>query len=183
MTTREMELASEGDQELWTIWECLVNGQWHRIAYKEYFPMRNEVCAISKLVLRGTRIVVPTILREHVLELAHEGHPGIMYIHTDNGRQFTSQHFKDFMLENGITHHRTTPLWSQANGEEERQNRSIMKRVRIAQAEGRDWRSELDKFLIMYSTVHTIMGVSPSELLFGRKIRTKLPELTTMSMT
>ena len=183
MTTREMELASEGDQELWTIWECLVNGQWHRIAYKEYFPMRNEVCAISKLVLRGTRIVVPTILREHVLELAHEGHPGIMYIHTDKGRQFTSQHFKDFMLENGITHHRTTPLWSQANGEEERQNRSIMKRVRIAQAEGRDWRSELDKFLIMYSTVHTIMGVSPSELLFGRKIRTKLPELTTMSMT
>ena len=125
---------------------------------------------------------MPTILRKHVLELAHEGNPGIMSIHTDNGRQFTSQHFKDFMLENGITHHRTTPLWSQANGEVERQNRSIMKRVRIAQAEGRDWRSELDKFLIMYrSTVHTITGVS--QLLFGRKIRTKLPELTTMSMT
>ena len=53
-----------------------------------------------------------------------------------------------------------------------------MKRVRIAQAEGRDWRSELDKFLIMYrSTAHTIMGVSLSELLFGRKIGTKLPKL------
>jgi transposase InsO family protein len=60
-------------------------------------------------------------------------------IHTDNGRQFTSQHFKDFMLENGITHHRTTPLWPQANGEVERQNRSIMKQVRIAQAEGHEW--------------------------------------------
>ena len=60
-------------------------------------------------------------------------------IHTDNGRQFTSQHFKDFMLENGITHQRTTPLWPQANGEVERQNRSIMKQVRIAQAEGHEW--------------------------------------------
>ena len=43
-------------------------------------PIRNELCAIGKLVLRGTRIVVPTILREHVLELAHEGHPGIVSI-------------------------------------------------------------------------------------------------------
>ena len=29
----------------------------------------------------------------------------------------------------------TTPLWPQANGEIERQNRSILKRLRIAQAE------------------------------------------------
>ena len=60
-------------------------------------------------------------------------------IHTDNGRQFTSQHFKDFMLENRITLNRTMPLWPQANGEVERQNHSIMKQVRIAQAEGREW--------------------------------------------
>jgi hypothetical protein len=40
-------------------------------------PIWNELCAIGKLVLLGTRIVLPTILREHVLELAHEGHPGI----------------------------------------------------------------------------------------------------------
>jgi hypothetical protein len=33
MTTREMELASEGDQEPRPIRECLVNGQWHRIAF------------------------------------------------------------------------------------------------------------------------------------------------------
>lgn len=34
------------------------------------------------------------------------------------------------------------------------------------------------KFLIMYrSTPHTTTGVSPAELMFGRKMRTKLPEL------
>ena len=46
--------------------------------------------------------------------------------------------FKDFLSENGIIHHRTTPLLSQADEEVDRQNRSMMKRIRIAQAEGRD---------------------------------------------
>jgi len=82
MTTREMERSSEGDQGLRAVRECLVNGQWHRIAYKEYLPIRDELCAIGKLVLSGTRIVEPTILREHVLELAHEGHPGIVSMKT-----------------------------------------------------------------------------------------------------
>ena len=36
----------------------------------------------------------------------------------------------------------------------------------------------MDDFLMMYrSTPHSITGVSPAELLFGRKIRTKLPQL------
>ena len=80
--------------------------------------------------------------------------------------------------KNGIEHRRTTPLWPQANGEIERQNRTILKRLRIAQAEGRDWRLQMDDFLMMYrSTPHSTTGVSPAELLFGRKIRTKLPQL------
>jgi hypothetical protein len=82
MTTREIERASEYDVELKAVRECLVNGQWHRIEYKEYLPIRNELCAIGKLVLRDTRIVVPIDLRERVLELAHEGHPGIVLMKT-----------------------------------------------------------------------------------------------------
>jgi hypothetical protein len=81
------------------------------------------------------------------------------------------------MLDNGIVHHRTTPLWPKANGEVERQNRSIMKRIRIAYT-GQNWKSDLDKFLMMYrNTPHSTTGVCPSQLLFGRKLRTKLPEL------
>ena len=33
---------------------------------------------IGFIVLRGTRIVIPSELREHMLKLAHEGHPGIV---------------------------------------------------------------------------------------------------------
>ena len=97
---------------------------------------------------------------------------------TDNGSQFVSDYFKKYLEENGIEHRRTTPLWSQANGEIERQNRSILKRLRIAQAESRNWRSEMDDVLMMYrSTAHSTTGVSPAELLFGRRIKTKLPQL------
>ena len=91
-----------------------------------------------------------------------------------NGSQFVSDYFKKYLEENRITHRRTTPLCPQANGEIERQNRSILKRLPIAQAKGRNWRLEMDDFLMMYrSTPHSTSGVSPAELLFGRCIRTK----------
>ena len=50
--------------------------------------------------------------------------------------------------------------------------------MRIAQAEGKNWRKELVRYLATYRTTpHTVTGVCPAELLFGRKIRTKMPEL------
>ena len=99
------------------------------------------------------------------------------------GPQFTSEHFTKYLEENGIAHRRTTSLWPQANGEIERQNRSILKRLRIAQAEGRNWKSEIDNFLVIYrSTPHSTTGVSPAQLLFGTLIRTKLPHLQEFSI-
>ena len=68
LTTREVESASEDDSELQSVRECLLTGRWHDIEFKEYSPMRGKLCAIGKLVLRGTRIVVPKELRSHVLE-------------------------------------------------------------------------------------------------------------------
>ena len=62
-------------------------------------------------------------------------------------------------------------------GTSKRQNRSLLKRMRIAQAEGKNWRKELVRFLAAYRTTpHTVTGICPAELLFARKIRTKLPE-------
>ena len=99
-------------------------------------------------------------------------------ITSDNGPQFIAETFRKFVNDNAINHRRVTPLWPQANGEVERQNRSLMKRIRIAQAEKRDWKKAVQEYLIAYrSTPHTTTGVSPAELLFGRKIRTKLPDL------
>ena len=78
MTTREIERESEHDPELQSVRECIMSGKWDCLVHKEYLPVRREPCAIGQLVLRGTRIVVPQNLREQVLKLAHEGHPGIV---------------------------------------------------------------------------------------------------------
>ena len=75
-----------------------------------------------------------------------------------------------------MKHRKTTPLHPAANGEVERQNRSLMKRIRIAQAESSNWKTEVRKYLVAYRTKpHTVIGIAPSELVFNRKLRTKLP--------
>ena len=42
-----------------------------------YLLVRKELTNIGHVLLRGTRIVVPKVLQKCVLDLAHEGHPGI----------------------------------------------------------------------------------------------------------
>ena len=75
-------------------------------------------------------------------------------------------------------HHKVTPKWPQANGEVERQNQSIEKRIRIDHAEGKNWREALLTYVAVYrATPHATTGKRPAEALFGRKIRTQIPEL------
>lgn len=105
------------------------------------------------------------------------GYP--LTLKTDNAKSFTSVEFNKYMEEHGITLRHSTPLWPESNGQIERQNRSLLKAMRIAQAEGLNWKTELRKFLIAYRTTpHTTTAVSPGELLFGRKLRSKLPDIT-----
>ena len=100
-------------------------------------------------------------------------------LRSDNGPQFISAEFTGFLQELGIVHRRTTPLWPEANGEVERQNRSLLKPIRAAHAEGRNWRSELNKFLLAYrATPHSTTGVPPASSLFRRTIKTKLPAMS-----
>lgn len=55
---------------------------------------------------------------------------------------------------------------------------TLLKAFRAANAESRDWRKEIPKFLLAYrSTPHSTTGKSPAEMLFNRQIRTKLPEI------
>lgn len=57
---------------------------------------------------------------------------------------------------------------------------SILKRLKIAQVEKRNWRDELSDYLTMYRTTpHSTTGVSQSEMLFKRKIWKRLPTLDT----
>ncbi|XP_062511687.1 uncharacterized protein K02A2.6-like [Corticium candelabrum] len=100
-------------------------------------------------------------------------------IRTDNGPQFIASEFTAFLNELGIQHRRNTPLWPRANGEVERQNRTLLKAIKVANLEQKPWRVELQRFLLAYrSTPHSTTGVSPAELLFRRPMRSKLPAIT-----
>ena len=50
--------------------------------------------------------------------------------------------------------------------------------MKVAHVEGKNWREELQKFLLGYRTTpQTSTGVTPAFLMFGRELKTKLPEL------
>ena len=89
-----------------------------------------------------------------------------------------SEEFESFLRHNGIEHRRMTPLWPQANGKVERQNRSLLKSLQIANLEGKNWRIELVTWLAAYrSTPQATTDATPYFLMFGREMRSKLPEL------
>lgn len=285
MSPHQVEVESEQDVELSAIREHVQTGEWGHCKLPGYSCVKQELCVLGKLVLRGTRIVIPQSLRQKVLQLAHEGHQGIVKtkdrlrtkvwwpnmdkdaekvcktchgcqvvgqfnapepmqrsrppegpwediavdlmgplpsgesllvcvdyysryfevdilrattsdkvstalqhhfdrygvpysMKTDNGRQFVSHEFESFLSNRGITHITSPALWPQANGEVERQNRSLLKALKIAHVEGKPWREELSKYLFAYRvTPHATTGVTPAKLMFNRELRTKLPEL------
>ena len=281
LTTREIEEASAEDEQLRKVRAAIETREFQNC--RDYLLVASELCVIGYLVLRGLRIVIPQKLRQRVLDLAHEGHLGVVAtkanlrtkvwwpgmdkaaekhcrschgcqlvarpdqpepitsstlpdgpwrdiavdlmgplpsgqsllvvadyysryyevavmksttaekviecleeifcrhglpttMKSDNGPQFISQEFATYCDDNGIEHCRTTAKWAQANGEVERQNQSLLKRMRIAQAQNKDWQREMRKYLMQYRALpHNTTGRSPAEMLFNRHIRTKLP--------
>lgn len=86
------------------------------------------------------------------------------------------------MTLEGIHLNHTSPYWPQANGEVERQNRSLLKRLKIANALYGSWKAEMDRYLEMYNnTPHSVTGKAPSELLQNRRLRFKFPDLEDLS--
>lgn len=49
--------------------ECVKTGNWD----PSYAQAKDELCVYSELLLRGTRIVVPGLLRDMAVRLAHGG--------------------------------------------------------------------------------------------------------------
>ena len=285
MTAKEVERESEKDPELCSVRHYIQSSDWSQCKMPHYLSVKNELCVLGKLVMRGTRILIPQSLRSEELRLAHEGHQGIVKmknrlrtkvwwpkmdhdaekvckschgcqvvgefcapepmqrveppsgpwqnvaidvlgpfpsgenllvvvdyysrffevvimrsttsqkmiealtpiftrygypfsLKSDNAPQFVSEDFETFLAGHGIQQRKSPPIWPQANGEVERQNMTLLKSLKIAEAEGKAWKDELNKFLLAYRTTpHSSTGVTPAFLMFGRELRTKLPEL------
>ena len=94
---------------------------------------------------------------------------------SDNGSGFRSEEFKQFTTQNGIKHIFTSPYHPSSNGLAERAVQTI--KSTVVKMDGPiDVR--LSRFLLQYRvTPQTTTGLSPSQHLMGRKIRTCLDAL------
>ena len=99
-------------------------------------------------------------------------------LRSDNGPPFASREFEGFLEYLAIDHKKGIPYWPQSDGEVERFNKTLLKIIRIAQLQGKNWKGEVQDFLFHYrSTPHTVTPLSPAELLMGRKLRDRLPQV------
>lgn len=282
---QELEESAKSDRALELVRESMNSGTWNEPEVKPFAPFSKELGLVGDMVVRGSKLVVPTNLRSRMMQLAHEGHPGesvmkrrlrdrvwwpgmdrevtnyvtscegcrlvglpnkpepmsrrplpnkpwvdiaidflgpmpdgvylfviIDYysrykevelmnkitardtvarldkiftrlgyprtITLDNAKQFVGIDLEEYSKIHGIHLNHSIPYWPQQNGLVERQNRSLLKRLQISNALGRDWKQDLQDYLVMYyTTPHSVTGRTPTELLYGRTIRSKIPAL------
>ena len=94
---------------------------------------------------------------------------------TDNGPQFVSKEFADFCGANGVQHTLSAPYHPATNGEAERFVQTFKKNMKCRSASSADVDKLVCRFLITYRTTpHTTTGMSPSSMLMGRRIRTRM---------
>ena len=94
---------------------------------------------------------------------------------SDNGPQFTSKEFVDFLAANGIQHARSAPYHPATNGAAERFVQTFKQALRAGKGDEGTIQQKLSRFLIAYrNTPHSTTGVSPAELLLKGRPRTRL---------
>lgn len=99
-----------------------------------------------------------------------------LYLVSDNGPQFTSEAFQNFLKSNGVFHKRGAPYHPATNGQAERCIQTIKQKLKSLETKSID---ELEKnvrlILTQYRiTKHATTEESPSERVFGRTIRSRL---------
>ena len=80
----DLKSASRIDPTLQAVKRSVQTGKWNenfkdaRVNISDFQSFEKVLCSIPDLVLRRHRIVIPETLREKVIDIAHEGHMGIV---------------------------------------------------------------------------------------------------------
>ena len=78
MTLHEIEQATQIDQQLQAVITALQTGQWHPEIQRFYYSRSELTVTETNLLLHGTCIIMPQALRSRTLDIAHQGHQGIV---------------------------------------------------------------------------------------------------------
>ena len=160
-------------------WEPTL-GPWQRIHVDFAGPVENQyMMVVYDSFTKWVEAVVMTSTSagrtvEELRELfARFGLP--LQVVTDNGPQFTSAEFANFLSVNGVRHIRTAPYHPASNGAAERAVRMLKDGLRANARDGGTLHRRVQKVLMTYRTApHAVTGRPPAEVMFGRPIRTRL---------
>lgn len=124
----------------------------------DYFSRWPEIRILEQLSSTHVIIKLKSIFATH-------GIPDVVV--SDNGPQFACAEFTKFAKEWGFVHTTSSPRYPQSNGAAERAVQTVKNMLKKAK----------DPYaaLLNYRATPLHNGFSPSELLMGRKIQTKMP--------
>lgn len=105
-------------------------------------------------------------------DFSHFGYPHTIV--TDNAAAFLSEEFQEWCKKNGIIHLTGAPYHPATNGAAERLVQTFKKSLRKSPLSPK---GALQEFLMQYRRTPLDSGYSPSELLNGRQIRSRLDAL------
>lgn len=91
---------------------------------------------------------------------------------SDNGPQYNSARFKAFAKEYGFQHVTSSPQYPRGNGLAERTVQTLKGLMDKAKESNEDFALAL---LAYRASPHDSTGISPAQLLMGRRVRTRLP--------
>lgn len=119
--------------------------------------------------------LVNTVTTESVIEFVSElfarwGLPEELV--SDNGRQFVSSEFEDFLVLSGVKHIKSSLYHAMCNGMLERFHRTLKSAIRVSRSERVTPGKAIRNMLVTFrSTVQPITGLTPAELMLGRQMR------------
>ena len=135
----------------------------HYLLTMDYYSRFPEICALSST--RAESII-------SVLKAAFSCHGIPRVVISDNGPQSACHQFHSFAEKYGIQHITSSPRHPQSNGLVERGVQTVKASLKKAHYSGGDFQLAL---LAYTMAPQETTGISPAQLLMGRKLRTTLP--------
>jgi transposase InsO family protein len=127
----------------------------------EYFSKWVEAIPLRK----ATGAAVANFIREHIITRFGIPHKII----SDNGTPFVNKSVREVLEHYRIKHRRSTPYYSQGNGQAEATNRMLLRILsKMVFDYGKDWSSHLADTLWAYrESTKTVTGFTPFSLVYG----------------
>lgn len=95
------------------------------------------------------------------------------FIHSDRGTNFESNIFKGIMSFLEIKKTRTTAYYPQSNGLVEKFNKTLIDIISKSIERDENWDEAIPYVIMAYrNSIHKSTGISPNELMLGRKVKT-----------